>query len=200
MNSKKEPKNAKDEKPNIDENLAESTAAAEKDASGSVNEAAEENLEKELEVLKAQLDEKSKKIDEYIDKMQRSAAEFDNFKKRTIREKEALYTEAVSDVVSAILPVVDNLERALKASAGDNGLQSLKEGVEMVFRQMKDSFKNIGVEEINCCEACFDPQLHNAVMHIEDEACGQNMVIEEFQKGYIYKDKVIRHSMVKVAN
>ncbi len=199
MKGKKEYQDAKEEKLTMDENVTGNgvDAAAEGNCG---KDAADDKTLKELDSLKAELEEKNKKIDEYLDRLQRSAAEFDNFKKRTIREKDSLYTEAVSDVVAGILPVIDNLERALQACSADNGLQSLKEGVELVYRQMKDSLKNIGVEEINSCEACFDPQLHNAVMHVEDEACGQNVVVEEFQKGYVYKDKVIRHSMVKVAN
>ncbi len=198
MKGKKEYQDAKEDKMNMDENVTDNTAA--KETVCNCENAPADGMVKELESLKAELEEKNKKNEEYLDKLQRSVAEFDNYKKRTIREKESLYSEAVSDVVSAILPVVDNLERALQACSGDNGPQSLKEGVELVYRQMKDSLKNIGVEEINCSEACFDPQLHNAVMHVEDADCGQNMVVEEFQKGYVYKDKVIRHSMVKVAN
>jgi len=199
MKGKKEYQDVKEEKLNIDENKAEDTDTSPVDCNCE-NGAEEDRAAKEIDSLKAELEEKNKKVDEYHDKLQRLAAEFDNYKKRTIREKDSLYSEAVSDVISAILPVMDNLERALQACSNDNGLQSLKDGVELVYRQMKDSLKNIGVEEINCCEACFDPQLHNAVMHVEDEACGQNMIVEEFQKGYVYKDKVIRHSMVKVAN
>lgn len=199
MRGKKEYQDAKEEKLDMEEKVTDNNTNTE-ETCNCEGAAADSKMLQELESLKKELEEKGKKIEDYQDKLQRAAAEFDNFKKRTVREKESLYTEAVSDVVSAILPVMDNLERALKASSGESGLQSLKEGVEMVYRQMKDSFKNIGVEEINCCEACFDPELHNAVMHVEDEACGQNMVVEEFQKGYIYKDKVIRHSVVKVAN
>jgi len=199
MRGKKEYQDAKEDKLNMDGNVTENSAAAET-GNNCENSAADGLAVKELENLKAELEEKNKKVEEYLDKFQRSVAEFDNFKKRTIREKDSLYSEAVSDVVSAILPVMDSLERALKACSGDNGLQSLKEGVDLVYRQMKDSLKNIGVEEINCGEACFDPQMHNAVLHVEDEKCGQNMVVEELQKGYVYKDKVIRHSMVKVAN
>ena len=199
MRGKKEYQNAKEDKLDMDENVTDNGAASETGCN-SENGAAEDKAVKEPDSLKAELEEKNKKIEEYLDKLQRLAAEFDNFKKRTIREKDSLYSEAVSDVVSAILPVMDNLERALQACSGDNGLQSLKDGVELVYRQMKDSLKNIGVEEVICREACFDPRLHNAVMHVEDEECGQNMVVEELQKGYVYKDKVIRHSMVKVAN
>ncbi|NJD02421.1 MAG: nucleotide exchange factor GrpE [Ruminiclostridium sp.] len=199
MRGKKECQDAKEDKLNMDGNVTDNGTAIET-SDNCENGAADDLAVKELEKLKAELEEKNKKVEEYLDKFQRSVAEFDNFKKRTIREKDSLYSEAVSDVISAILPVMDSLERALKACSGDNGLQSLKEGVDLVYRQMKDSLKNIGVEEINCCEACFDPQMHNAVLHVEDEKCGQNTVVEELQKGYVYKDKVIRHSMVKVAN
>lgn len=159
-----------------------------------------EALIKELEEVRAELDEKSKKSDEYLNMLQRTAAEFDNFKKRTAREKEALYSEAVSDVAASILPVVDNMERAMQACSREEDFKVLKEGIELVYRQFREAIKNVGIEEIKSLNENFDPQLHNAVMHMEDEAFGKNTVVEEFQKGYIYKDKVIRHSMVKVAN
>lgn len=153
----------------------------------------------ELEGVKAQLEEKSRKCDEYLSMLQRTAAEFDNYKKRTAREKETIYSEAVSDAVAAFLPVVDNLERAVQAADAEEG-KGLKEGIELVCRQLKEVMKNLGVEEIKGVNEKFDPQFHNAVMHVEDEAYGENVVVEEFQKGYRIKDKVIRHSMVKVAN
>lgn len=153
----------------------------------------------ELECLKAQIDEKSKQCEEYLNSLQRVAAEFDNYKKRTAREKEALYSDAFCNAVSAFIPVVDNVERALQAFGKEEN-QNLREGVEMVFRQFKEVMKNLGVEEIKSVGEKFDPQLHNAVMHVEDDSCGESEVIEEFQKGYKLKDKIIRHSMVKVAN
>lgn len=156
---------------------------------------------KELEELKKQFEEKSAQCDNYLGMLQRTAAEFDNYKKRTAKEKESLYQEAVSDAVAAFLPVVDNLERALTVSASNGEGQSIREGVELVFKQIKDVLKNLGVEEIKGTSGeKFDPNLHHAVMHIEDDAYGDNEIVEEFQKGYIIKDKVIRHSMVKVAN
>jgi molecular chaperone GrpE len=160
----------------------------------------QDNLKSELDKIKCELECKTKECAEYFDKLQRTAAEYDNFKKRTQKEKEALYIDAVSDVVSAFLPVIDNVERALKAIPDDQASKNLKDGVEMVFKQLKETFSNIGVEEIKALNEPFDPRLHNAVMHIEDEAYGSNTIIEEFQKGYIYKDKVIRYSVVKVAN
>ncbi len=160
----------------------------------------DEAMSGESKGLKAELEEKTKQCVEYLEKLQRTAAEFDNFKKRTVKEKEALYVDAVSDVICAFLPVLDNIERALAAISEDSSAQSLKDGVEMVFRQFWDALKCIGVEEIPALNEQFDPMRHNAVMHVEDEVVGHNIIVEEFQKGYIYKDKVIRYSMVKVAN
>lgn len=154
----------------------------------------------ELEDNRKELEEKTRQCAEYLEKLQRTVAEFDNFKKRTVKEKEALYIDAVGDVVGSFLPAMDNMERALQAVSTDSSAQTLKDGVEMVFKQFREALKNIGVEEIKSVNEPFDPMRHNAVMHVEDETFGPNTVIEEFQKGYIYKDKVIRYSMVKVAN
>lgn len=168
---------------------------------------AAENAGKELEALKSELKEAKNELErnekqcaDYLERLQRMAAEFDNFKKRSIKEKESLYIDAVGDVAGAFIPVMDNVERALKAISADESSQTLKDGVEMVFKQFGDVLKNLGVEEIKAAGGQFDPMRHNAVMHVEDESLGHNIVIEEFQKGYIYKDKVIRYSMVKVAN
>ena len=155
---------------------------------------------KEIENLKKQINEKTKKCDEYLDMLQRTAAEFDNYKKRTAREKEALYTDALSDVVKSFLPVLDSVDRALEVCGKESTKESLAEGIELIGKQIQAVLKNLGVEQIKSIGEEFNPELHNAVMHVEDEAYGQNVVVEEFQKGYIYKDRVIRHSMVKVAN
>ncbi len=201
MGGKKNNQNAKDDKLGMNEDVNVKDTEVPADAEGTCASGdAGECGAKAAADLQAELDDKTKKCDEYLEKLQRLAAEFDNFKKRTAREKEALYSDAVCDVTSEILPVLDNLERALQACSKENDLQALKDGVELVFRQMKGALKKIGVEEIDCVDSGFDPQLHNAVMHVEDEELGQNVVVEEFQKGYCYKDKVIRHSMVKVAN
>lgn len=153
-----------------------------------------------LNSLKMELQEKSKKCEEYFTSLQRAIAEFDNYKKRTSKEKSSLYSEAVTDVVSEFLPVLDNIERATQVSEGDTDNVLLREGVELVYRQFKDIMNKLGVEEIKCVGENFDPKLHNAVMHIEDDSYAENIVVEEFQKGYILKEKVIRHSMVKVVN
>lgn len=164
------------------------------------NAGSSKDLQSELDRVRTELEAKTKQCAEYLDKLQRTAAEYDNFKKRTAKEKEALYLDAVSEVAGTFIPVMDNVERALQAMTEEATVQTLKEGVEMVFKQLKDAFKCVGVEEIKALNEQFDPVLHNAVMHVEDEAFGANTVVEEFQKGYICKDKVIRYSMVKVAN
>lgn len=154
----------------------------------------------EIKALAEALSQKENENRELMDRMQRLAAEFDNFKKRTQKEKEKLYCDSCIDVVAKFLPVADNLERAIKASEGEEG-QSLKDGVSLVYRQIADALEKLGVKPIEAVGQTFDPNLHNAVMHIEDEAYGAGEVVEEFQKGYIYKDEtVIRYSMVKVAN
>ncbi|MDP4091867.1 MAG: nucleotide exchange factor GrpE [Bacillota bacterium] len=195
--------NSSDELDNMD-NSDENTVSNDCEDSQPVTEESENGnneLENQLKELTLQLDEKSKKCDEYLNMLQRSAAEFDNYKKRTSKEKESLYSEAVSDTVLAFLPVVDNMERAVKAcnEKGDDE-KSINEGFELVFRQLGDVLKKLGVEAIKSVGEQFDPQVHNAVMHMEDEAHGSNEVVEEFQKGYMLEEKVIRHSMVKVAN
>lgn len=146
-------------------------------------EVVEENpLEKELEALN--------------DKYLRLVAEYDNYRKRTAKEKEAIYPEAKISVVAAFLPVLDNLERAL-ATAGDDPIY---EGVKMISKQFVETLKSTGVEEIPAVGEKFNPDVHNAVMHIDDESYGENEVVEEFQKGYRLGERIIRYSMVKVAN
>lgn len=137
-----------------------------------------------------------KQLGEEKDKFLRLAAEFDNFKKRTVKEKEAIYYDCIAQSVKAILPVADNLERAISLG-GD--YETLKKGVEMVLTQLFEGLGTLGVEEIKT-DIAFDPNLHNAVMHIEDGEKGEGEIVEAFQKGYKVRDKVIRHSMVKVAN
>jgi molecular chaperone GrpE len=146
------------------------------------------------------LKKKEEELKELFDRMQRIAAEYDNFRKRTQKEKERIYTDCLCEVVAKFLPVADNLERALKAAENEEG-KGLKEGIELVYKQLTDVLEKLDVKPIEAVGAAFNPELHNAVMHVEDDAQGNNIVVEEFLKGYIYKDEyVIRHSMVKVAN
>ena len=131
------------------------------------------------------------------DKYIRLMAEFDNYKKRSVKERENIYTDVRVDTVTKFLPVYDNLERALKAETAD---EAYKKGVELTFNQLMDVFKKLGVEEIESVGKTFDPNFHNAVMHVEDEEKGESEIVEEFQKGFKIGEKVIRFSMVKVAN
>ena len=155
-------------------------------------------LKAKLKDFKKKQEESSKELAAMKDSYQRLAAEFENYKKRTQKEKEAIYVDSVADTIKTILPVIDNFERAL-ATETDNA-QSIKEGMDMIYRQLKDAVLKHGVEEIPSVGEKFDPTLHNAVMHSQDDEKEENVVVEEFQKGYKIKDKVIRHSMVKVVN
>ncbi len=155
--------------------------------------------------VKEELSEKITKKEEELkaseDKYLRLYAEFDNYKKRTQKEKDARYSDAVIDTVAELLPVMDNLERALAAEVSSEDAMALKDGVEMVRKQMADSLAKLKVTDIKAVGEEFDPNLHNAVMHIDDENVAENTVVEEFMKGYIYNDeRVVRYSMVKVAN
>ena len=143
-------------------------------------------------------DEWKAKFDELNDRYLRMAAEYDNFRKRSQREREQAYTDAVSCAVTALLPTYDNLERAIKAETADT---EYKKGVEMTMTQLTESLKGLNVTVIEASAGTtFDPNFHNAVMHVEDEALGENVIAEVFQQGFQIGDKVIRHAMVKVAN
>ena len=136
--------------------------------------------------------------DGYLERLQRTLAEFDNYRKRTDKEKSAMYDLGLTNTVLTILPVLDNFERALEAPCTDH---SYVKGMEMIYKQMIDLLDSIGVTQIEAKGQQFDTNIHNAVMHVEDDQYGENEIIQEMQKGYIYKhDKVIRHSMVQVAN
>ena len=162
-----------------------------------------ETEEKEDVAEEAEVEE-TEEIDplaEANDKYLRLAAEFDNFKRRTAKEKTQIYTNAAADVVEAVLPFIDNMARATSAEVTSEDAKQLLEGIKLVERQFMETLKSLGVEEIKAVGEKFDPNLHNAVMHVDDEAVdGEEIVVEEFMKGYMYKDKVVRHSTVKVAN
>ena len=146
-----------------------------------------------LEELEAMKDELAAKEDKYL----RLAAEYDNFRKRSQKEKEGIYTDAKTDAVSAFLPVYDNLERALKQQTCD---EAYAKGVEMTMNQLKEIMAKLGVEEIPALGEPFDPEVHNAVMHVDDDSAGENVIVEVFQSGFKLGEKVIRFAMVKVAN
>ena len=146
---------------------------------------------------KEKKDKKDQQIADLTDRLQRTMAEFDNFRKRTEKEKASMYIIGAKEIVEKILPVVDNFERGLAtAQEGD----AFADGMKMIYKQLMTTLDELGVKPIEAVGQPFDPNYHNAVMHVEDESLGENVVAEELQKGYTYKDFVIRHSMVKVAN
>ena len=144
-----------------------------------------------------ELEEMQKKADELNDRLLRTMAEYDNYRKRTQKEKESMYPDAISFAVQTILPVIDNFEIALKSECAD---ENFKKGMEMIFNQMMESLKSLNVSEINPVGEPFDPEEHNAVMHIDDDTVEDNTVVEVLRKGYKLGEKVIRFAMVKVAN
>ncbi|MDY3018146.1 MAG: nucleotide exchange factor GrpE [Blautia sp.] len=146
---------------------------------------------------KKKKDKKDQQIEELTDRLKRSMAEFDNFRKRTEKEKSSMYIVGAKEIIENMLPVVDNFERGLaQAPEGD----AFAEGMQMIYKQLMTTLEGLGVEVIEAVGKEFNPDFHNAVMHVEDEEAGENIIVEEFQKGYTYKGFVVRHSMVKVAN
>lgn len=153
-------------------------------------------LESELEGLRKQLEQAQKTAADANDKYLRMLAEYDNFRKRSQKERESCYADAYSDAVSAVLPVLDNLERAAQYSEAE----AVSKGLALTLKSFEETFCKLGIHEIESVGKPFDPLLHNAVMHIEDDSYGENEIVEVLQKGYIRGDKVIRYAMVKVAN
>lgn len=149
---------------------------------------------------KEKKDKKDEQIAELTDKLKRQLAEFENFRNRTDKEKSQMYAVGAKDVIEKILPVIDNFERGLKSIPEDQKGGPVASGMEMIYKQLITVLTDLGVTPIEAVGQEFDPNLHNAVMHAEDEGLGENIIAEEFQKGYKYKDTVLRHSMVKVAN
>ncbi len=149
---------------------------------------------------KKELEKKQEEIDTLTDRLQRVSAEYENYRKRTEKEKSTMYGLGVKAVVEEILPVMDNFERGIAQIPEDQKEDPLATGMEAIHKQFLTTLEKIGVKPIEALGQAFDPELHNAVMHVEDENEGENVIVEEFQKGYQYQDLVIRHSMVKVAN
>lgn len=149
---------------------------------------------------KKKKDKKDQQIEELTDRVQRQMAEFDNFRKRSEKEKAAMYEIGAKSVIEKILPTIDNFERGFAVLTEEQKAEPFAEGMEKVYRQMMTALEGIGVTPIEAVGKEFDPNLHNAVMHVEDEEAGENIIVEEFQKGYKYRDSVVRYSMVKVAN
>lgn len=176
------------------------TAEAE-NASKTAEEVTEtEQAEEQAEEEAPKKDKKDLRIEELNDRYIRTMAEFDNYRKRTDKEKSAMYEIGAKDVIEKILPVVDNFERGLKSMTEEEKTTPIADGMERIYKQLMQVFDDLGVKEIEAVGKEFNPDFHNAVMHVEDETFGENEICEEFQKGYTYRESVVRHSMVKVAN
>ena len=185
-----------------DENVTstEETAETAENADAEASEADSEDPDKKKSFFKKKKDKKDEQIEELTDKVKRQMAEFDNFRKRTEKEKSQMYDMGAKTIVEKILPVIDNFERGLAAVPEDNKEDAFVVGMDKIYRQMLTVLEEAGVKPIEAVGAEFDPNFNNAVMHVEDETLGENVVAEELQKGYMYRDTVVRHSMVKVAN
>ena len=179
---------------------AEEASEEKESTGGEKSEETESGEEPEMLKKKKKKDKMEEKIEELEDRVKRQMAEFDNFRKRTEKEKSHMYEVGARDVIEKILPVVDNFERGLASVPEDQKENPVIVGMDKIYSQLMTTLTDLGVEPIEAVGEEFDPNYHNAVMHVEDEELGENVVAEEFLKGYIYKDSVIRHSMVKVAN
>ena len=161
------------------------------------NEELEKEIQKNEDIDNNELQAKQQELDELTDRYKRILAEFENHKKRSQKEREGLYNSILSDVVEVILPVLDNLENAAKVETSD---ENYKKGIELVLKQFQDVLKSKGVEEIKGLGETFDPELHEAVGSVQDDTKGEKEIVQEYRKGYKIGHKVIRHSMVVVAN
>lgn len=196
------------EEKNLDEELKEKTEEttveeADMDTSDdteevtdTADEVAEEAAEEETK--KTKKDKKDEQIEELTDKVKRQMAEFENFRKRSEKEKTQMYEIGAKSTLEKMLPVVDNFERGLAGTEDSD--DAFVQGMQMIYKQLMTSLEEVGVTPIEAVGKEFDPEFHNAVMHVEDESFGDNEVVEELQKGYMYRESVLRHSMVKVAN
>ena len=194
------------------ENIPENGAGAENTAENAAGpagasadgEAAPENEKEEKKEKKGffgkKKDPRDTQIEELTDQLKRSMAEFDNYRKRTDKEKSAMYEIGARDVIEKILPVVDNFERGLATVPEDAKETPFAEGMEKIYKQLMKTLDDMGVKPIEAVGKPFDPNFHNAVMHVDDESLGENVVASELLKGYMYRDTVVRHSMVQVAN
>lgn len=182
------------------EQEAAQQTVSEEEPQEAADSAAEEEAPKKSLFGKKKKDKRDVQIEELTDRVQRQMAEFDNFRKRTEKEKAAMFEVGAKSVIEKLLLTVDNFERGLASVTEEQQEDPFVQGMERVYRQMMTTFEELGVKPIEAVGAEFDPNFHNAVMHVEDEEVGENVVVEEFQKGYLYRESVVRHSMVKVAN
>lgn len=190
------PENVEMSEEKMETDISEEADTQEKDTGADAKESKKEAKKKKKE----KKDKKDEQIEDLTDRLKRSMAEFDNYRKRVEKEKSHMYEVGAKDVIEKILPIVDNFERGFDSLSEEEREAPFAAGMDKVFKQLNDMLEGIGVTPIEALNQEFDPNLHNAVMHVEDESVGENIIVEEFQKGYCYKDSVVRHSMVKVAN
>ena len=188
------------EEKDLTQETSEQTAQETEDASAAKDKAEEQKDKKKVNKKKPKKDKKDEKIEELNDRLMRNLAEFENFRNRSEKEKSAMFEIGAKSVIEKILPVVDNLERGFDGLSDEERESPFVKGIEAVYKQLLTAFEELGVTPIEAVGQEFDPNFHNAVMHDEDDSEETNKVIEEFQKGYMYKDTVVRHSMVKVLN
>lgn len=200
--AKKNAQEAEETEVGTEEMAEEETEEKEAEETEAKTEESEEDKksEKKLFGKKNKKDKKDEKIEELTDRLARQMAEFDNFRKRTDKEKSQMYEVGAKDIIEKILPVIDNFERGLAAVPEESKEDPFVEGMEKIYKQIMTTLEGVGVKPIEAVGQEFNPDFHNAVMHVEDEEAGENIITEEFQKGYMYHDSVVRHSMVKVAN
>ena len=183
----------------VPETEAPETAEAAEEESGKKEKKSEiKKLKNEAEALRKQLEEEKAKADELNDKYLRIAAEYENFRKRTQNERNNIYKDAVADTLGGLLPILDNLQYAAKYSGGD--AEKVAEGLTMILSKLPETLEKMNIRAFGEAGEEFDPNLHNAVLHVEDESLGENVIAEVLQCGYMYGDKVLRYAMVKTAN
>lgn len=200
--AKKNAQEAEETEAGTEEMAEEETEEKEAEETEAKTEESEEDKksEKKLFGKKNKKDKKDEKIEELTDRLTRQMAEFDNFRKRTDKEKSQMYEVGAKDIIEKILPVVDNFERGLGSVPEEEKNAPFVEGMEKIYKQLMTTLESVGVKPIEAVGQEFNPDFHNAVMHVEDDELGENIIAEEFQKGYMYRESVVRHSMVKVAN
>ena len=184
----------------VEEMATEATEEVKEEAAQETSSETEKPVKDKVKKAKKKKDERDEKIEELSDKLLRQMAEFDNFRKRTEKEKTAMYEIGAKSVIEKLLPIIDNFERGFMTVAEEDKEDAFVTGMEMVYKQLLTMLEGIGVKPIEALGKEFNPDFHNAVMHVEDESVGENIIVEEFQKGYTYRDSVVRYSMVKVAN
>jgi molecular chaperone GrpE len=196
---KKDQEIAADEETAVEKEATEieNTESAEEEKAGTD---VSEKTKKKSSKKKEKKDKRDEKIEELNDRLIRNLAEFENFRNRSEKEKSAMFEIGAKSVIEKMLPVVDNLERGFDGLSEEDKENPFVKGIEAVYKQLQTAFEELGVTPIEAVGQEFDPNLHNAVMHEEDDSEESNKVVEEFQKGYLYKDNVVRHSMVKVLN